>query len=358
MKVYYIAGTYESCGYVRCIQPMQANGWDGDKITIHSQRPNPNKMMQGAMNADIVVFHRPVQKEMYEAALLLKEAGKKIVMDNDDTYRANSGVPVQMFGKDREKLDVAVEFMDSQLKKFAGIADMVTVTTDFLKKEYEEVNKNVVVLPNCVDPFDWNEPEKNDTGKTRILITGSVASNRDYENIIPLLEKLKERDDVQVVLQALPADKEDLKESREMYRPELDFWNQYNVEWYPFMKLTDYLEFLPTLKIDIMLIPRYDNYFNRCKSNLKFLEASMCKMATVAQSFPDGNSPYEVDKEDTENIILASNSQDWIDKVIDLLDNPKKIGILKEKSHNYVLNKYDINKCGHRWKSAYKSLFK
>lgn len=356
MKVYYIGGSYESCSYVRCIQPLQANGWDGDKVTIHAQRPNPNTMMQGAMNADIIVFHRPVQKEMYDAALLLKEAGKKIVMDNDDTYKSNAGVPVQMFGKDRERLDTAVGFIDSQLKKFAGIADMVTVTTEFLKKEYEEVNKNVVVLPNCVDPFDWDEPVKNDTGKTRILITGSVASNKDYENIIPLLEKLKERKDVQLVLQALPADHPSLKESREMYKPEIDFWKQYDVEWYPFMKLTDYLEFIPTLKIDIMLIPRYDNYFNRCKSNLKFLEASMCKMATVAQSFPDGNSPYEVDKEDTENMILATTPDDWVNKVTHLLDNPQEVDILKEKSYNYVLNKYDINKCGYKWKEAYKTI--
>lgn len=356
MKVYYFANTYESCGYVRCLQPLQANGWDGDKISLHSPKPSPERMMKGALAADIVVFHRPIKKEMYDAAILLKQAGKKIVMDNDDTYRSNSGVPVQMFGKDRENLDKAINHIDTQLKEFAKIADLVTVTTEFLKKEYEEYCKNVIVLPNCIDPFDWDEPAKNDTGKTRILITGSVASNKDYENIIPLLEKLKERKDVQLVLQALPADKEELKESREMYKPELDFWGQYDVEWYPFMKLTDYLEFLPTLKIDIMLIPRHDNYFNRCKSNLKFLEASMCKMATVAQSFPDGNSPYEVDKEDTENLILASNPQDWIDKVIDLLDNPEKIDILKEKSHNYVLNKYDINKCGHKWAEAYKTI--
>lgn len=356
MKVYFIAGSYESCGYVRCMQPLQANGWDGDKITLSSQRPDANKMMQGAMNADIVVFHRPYKKEMYDAAMLLKQAGKKIVMDNDDTYRSNSGVPVQMFGKDREKLDKAINIFDTNLKEFAKIADLVTVTTKFLKKEYEEVNKNVVVLPNCVDPFDWNEPEKNDTGKTRILITGSVASNKDYTNIIPLLEKLKEREDVQIVLQALPADHPSLKESREVYKPEIEFWNQYNVEWYPFMPLTEYLEFIPTLKIDIMLIPRHDNYFNRCKSNLKFLEASMCKMATVAQSFPDGNSPYEVDKEDAENLILATTPQDWVDKVTDLLDNKKKIDILKEKSHEYVLNKYDINKCGAKWKEAYKTI--
>jgi len=356
MRVYFIAGTYESCGYVRCLQPLQANGWDGDRVTRFSPKPDPQRMIQGAMNADIVVFHRPIQKEMYEAAKLLKEAGKKIVMDNDDTYRANSGVPVQMFGKDREKLDTAIGYINEQLKKFAELADMVTVTTEFLKKEYEQWNKNVVVLPNCVDPFDWDEPVTNDTGKIRLLITGSVASNKDYENIIPLLDKLKDRKDVQIILQALPADKPELKESREVYKPEIEFWNKYNVEWYPFMSLNEYLEFLPTLKADIMLIPRHDNYFNRCKSNLKFLEASMCKMATVAQSFPDGNSPYEVDKEDREYMLLATTPEDWTRGVIDLLDNPSQIDILKEKAHNYVKNKYDINKNAHKWADAYKTL--
>lgn len=356
MKVYYIGGAYESCYYVRCLQPLQANGWDGDKISLYSKKADPQTMIKGAMNADIIVFHRPIQKEMYEAAILLKEAGKKIVMDNDDTYQTNSGVPVQMFGKDREKLDTAIGHIDAQLKKFAELADMVTVTTEFLKKEYQMVNKNVVVLPNCVDPFDWEEPIKNDTGKIRILITGSVASNKDYENIIPLLEKLRARKDVQLVLQALPADKPGLEETRKIYEPELDFWKQYNVEWYPFMTLTDYLEFIPTLKVDIMLIPRHDNYFNRCKSNLKFLEASMCKMATVAQSFPDGNSPYEVNEADKEYMILATTPEDWTNKVLDLLDNPEKIDILKEKAHDYVLQNYNINNNAYKWKNTYKTI--
>lgn len=357
MKVYYIGGAYESCYYVRCLQPLQANGWDGDKISLHSPKASPDKMIKGAMNADIVVFHRPIQKEMYEAAVLLKEAGKKIVMDNDDTYQSNSGVPVQMFGKDREKLDSAINHIDNQLKKFASISDLVTVTTEFLKKEYEGYCKNVVVLPNCVDPFDWDEPEVNDTGKVRLLVTGSVASNRDYENLIPLLEKLKDRKDVQLVLQALPADKPDLQQAREMYKPELDFWNQYNVEWYPFMTLPEYIEFVQKLKIDIMLIPRHDNYFNRCKSNLKFLEASMCKMATVAQSFPDGNSPYETNPNDIENLVLATDSQDWVDKVLELIDNKQKRDILKNKSHKYVLENYDINKQSYKWKEAYKKIY-
>jgi len=356
MRVYFIGGSYESCYYVRCLQPLQANGWDGDKISLYSPKASPENMIKGAMQADVIVFHRPIKQEMYDAAVLLKQAGKKIVMDNDDTYRANSGVPVQMFGKDREKLDHAISHIDTQLKKFAELADLVTVSTEFLKKEYESVNKNVQVLPNCVDPFDWEEPTKNDTGKTRILITGSVASNKDYENIIPLLDMLKGREDVQIILQALPADKPELKETREIYKPELDFWKQYNVEWYPFMSLTDYLEFIPQLKVDIMLIPRHDNYFNRCKSNLKFLEASMCKMVTVAQSFPDGNSPYEANEYDAQNLILATTPDDWTYKVMELIDNPQRRAILSEKAYTYVKENYDINKNANKWKETYNKL--
>lgn len=357
MKVYYVGGSYESCYYVRCLQPLQANGWDGDKTSLYSPKANPQKMTQGAMNADIVVFHRPINQDAIELANLLKEAGKKIVMDNDDTYRENSGVPVQMFGKDREKLDKAISTLDSRLKAFASISDMVTVSTEFLRKEYEDVNKNVVVLPNCVDPFDWELSEENGTGKVRILITGSVASNKDYENIIPLLEKLKERKDVQIILQALPADHPSLKESREVYKPEIEFWNKYNVEWYPFMPLTEYLEFIPKLKADIMLIPRHDNYFNRCKSNLKFLEASMAGLATVAQSFPDGQSPYEVNEKDREHLILATTPEDWTEKVLELIDNPVKLDTLKRKAHAYVKENYDININGIKWKEAYNKLY-
>ena len=356
MRVYFIGGSYLSCQYVRCLIPTIAGGWDGDKTSLRQPKRPAQEMMKGAMAADVIVFHRPIQKEMYEAALLLKQAGKKIIMDNDDTYRSDSGVPVQMFGKDRELLDKAINKIDEALKRFAGICDMVTVTTEFLKKEYQEYCKNVVVLPNCVDLDDWEEPAVNDTGKIRLGIVGSVASNLDYKNIIPLLDKLKERKDVQIVLLALPAKHPSMVEARKMYEPEIKFWEQYDVEWHPFMTQVDYLPFLANLKLDIMLIPRDDNYFNRCKSNLKFLEASMCKMATVAQSFPDGNSPYEVDKDDVENLVLATDSQDWVDKVIDLLDNKNKLDILKEKAYRHVKDKYNIENNIIKWKEAYSTI--
>lgn len=350
MKIYFIGGQYQSCYYVRCLIPLIANGWDGDKTSIRSPVASSEQMFQGAMNADVIVFHRPTDEKKLEAAKLLKLAGKKIVMDNDDTYREDSGVPLQMLATEKRTTEDVAKYMNNILIEFAKISDLVTVSTEFLKTEYEQYNKNVVVLPNTVDESDWDKPIKNKSKKVRIGIVGSVASHKDYEPIIPLLNILKDRNDTQLVLFALPPKKAGFERLNELYKPETEFWNQYNVEWQPFVNIQDYFDTLNNLKLDIMLIPRQDNYFNRCKSNLKFLEASMLEIPVIAQTFGDGNSPYDVDKE---VVILAKTPEEWIEKTLVLIEDKgrKKIG---KKNKKYVLKKYSINNNSHLWKNEYK----
>lgn len=357
MKVYYIGMGYKSCYYVRCLQPLIYNGWDGETKTLRMRKVSNEQMFKDAIKADVIVFHRPIDKKMTEAAILLKQAGKKIVMDNDDTYSKNSGVPTQMFGALDDELKKAVHNIDVQLKKFASVADMVTVSTQTLSEEYREINKNVVVLPNCVDPLDWDKPKRNDTDVVRIGLVGSVASNKDYEQIIPLLDILKDNKKVQLVLFALPHKAEDTKWAVEAYKPEFDFWAKYNVEWAPFCQIEDYMRTLNNLKLDIMLIPRHDNYFNRAKSNVKFLEASMLAIPVIAQSFSDGTSPYEVNPADAENMILCKTEQDWIDKTLELVENKDKRVSLGEKAREYTITNYNIRNNAHKWADAYKTLW-
>lgn len=352
MKVYFIGATYESCYYVRCFLPLVANGWDGDKTSMRRSRVNAEQMMQGAMASDVIVFHRPLQKEMLQAAILLKQAGKKIVMDNDDTYRKDSGVPTNMFKPLKDKLDKAIEGIDASLKEFAKIADLVTVSTEFLAEEYREFNKNVLVLPNCVEPYDWEEPLKNEGDKVRIGIVGSVASNQDYKSIIPLLDILKNRKDVQLVLFALPIKAKETELAQEIYKPEYEFWAQYEPEWHHFVPIYEYQEKLNSLRLDIMLIPRFESYFNKAKSNVKFLEASMCEIATIAQSFSDGNSPYEKDS----NLVLANTEQEWIEKTIELIENKTLRDTIAKEARKYVLRNYNINNKAHLWEQAYANI--
>jgi glycosyltransferase involved in cell wall biosynthesis len=98
-----------------------------------------------------------------------------------------------------------------------------------------------------------------------------------------------------------------------------------------------------------MLIPRKDNYFNRCKSNIKFLEASMLEIPVVATSFKNG--PYE---ELTTDIGLKAKNDDEFRVFTEMLiDNEylrRKIGI---NAKEYVLKHYSIKDNAHLWAEAY-----
>lgn len=355
LKVFFLGGVYESCYLVRCLIPMLANLWDGDRTDLERRPPNPQKIEKGLVAADIVVFHRPLDARVLALAKDLKKAGKKIVMDNDDTYVEDSGVPLQMITRLRDDLKDKLDIFEKNLKEFAKTCDMVTVSTPFLKTEYEEHCKNVVVLPNCVDKRDWFVPKKNPGDIVRIGLIGSVASNRDYECIIPLLDSLKGRKDVQLVLFALPEHNIENKLVVEMYKPEFEFWSKYSPEWRPLVQRKDYAFALNNLRLDMALIPRNDSYFNRCKSNLKFLEAAMCKIPVVAQGFEDGMSPYQ-GEEDSKYMLIAKNADEWKEAVEKLIADKNLRDTMGEKAYNYVIEKYDISNNSHLWVEAYKTL--
>jgi glycosyltransferase involved in cell wall biosynthesis len=335
---------------------MVANGWDGDKTSMRTPPVEAKRKFDGAMASDVVVFHRPAQYAMLEAAKLLKKAGKKIVFDNDDTYIKNSGVPKQMFGVEERVIDERIQEIDDLLKQFASIADLVTVTTPFLAKEYESVNPNIKILPNFVEPYDWDdEILRNEGDKVRIGMVGSVAANRDYDSVKNILKKLSRRKDIQLVLFALPPDKEGYALARKVYAPEIKFWDKMNVEWQHFVPMADYIETLNSLRLDLMLIPRRDNYFNRCKSNIKFLEASMLEIPVIAQGFSDGNSPYEADKD---FLKLAITEKDWEKYIAELVDNKALRREMGKRARDYVIDTYNINDHAHKWREAYQELNK
>lgn len=345
MKVYYCNSYLEGCWYVRCLMPMIAGGWDGDKWSLREQRNLPPTQTKATLDAEVVVFHRPGDDRSLKVAQLLRLAGKKIVMDNDDTYK----------GIDAQKLGAKFQEIDNAIDSFIPFADLVTCSTEYLAKEYRQLNPNVVVLPNCVDPDDWPEPLKNETNKVRIGFVGSVALNGDFDEFKPTLMRLNERDDVQIVLFALPPKIDETKMVQKLYADDYKFWESLNIEWQPFVMMQDYFDTLNNLKLDIMVIPRKDDYFNRCKSNLKFLEASMLEVPTVAQGFEDGNSPYQ-DPEDAKHMVVVTENSKWDEVLDDLIKNKEKRIEMGKKAKEYVLERYDINKNIWRWEEAYKSI--
>jgi glycosyltransferase involved in cell wall biosynthesis len=344
------------CYNVRCLFPLQANGWDGFRTTFLPSQMTPEHQAQAAADADIVVFHRPDRKQKLEAARLMKKQGKKIVFDNDDTNKDHGGFKFNDY-MDEERLRVGVERIDEALDSFIKEADLVTCTTKFLADEYKKLNDNVVILPNCIDPFYFDEPKRNEEDVVRIGITGSVGTTSDLEVLKPIVEHYQNDPRVRIVLLSMPTMGSDTI-MKELYEDEYKFWSTINMEWHTFIPADEYYDYLNDLKLDMVIIPRYNSLFNRCKSNLKFLENSMLEIPSIGQAFSTGDSPYQQNPEDQKYLLLADTFPEWIEQMEKLITNKELRREMGRKAREYVEANYDINKKGHLWKEAYELLLK
>lgn len=358
MRVYYISSGLQGCYAVRCLFPLMANGWDGDQTSISIDQKTPENKSIASQQADVVVFHRPETKDKLEIARMLKGIGKKIVFDNDDTFKDNGGYRFNEY-MDKKRFEQGMETLDTHIDTFVKEADLVTCSTEFLAEEYRKIHNNVVVLPNCIDPFYFDEPLRNENGKTRIGIVGSMGVTADLDVCKPIIKHFRDREDIEIVLYSLPVHRED-NITRELYSEEykfLDTLKEYtNVIWQPFTDFQNYYDILNQLRLDIAIIPRADNYFNRCKSNLKFLEMSMLEIPCISQGFPDGQSPYERDPEDAKHQIIVKDN--WIEAIEGLAQDKEKQREMGRKAREYVEQKYNIEKNAHKWEEAYQTLFK
>lgn len=326
MKVYYNMGIYEGCNYVRCLLPLINNGWDGDYTSLLGKRVSEKQILNGMLDADIIVMQRPFEKARKDVFNALKQAGKKIVVDNDDTYKVNVG-----------QLEKLRKEVSDSMDWFYANADLVTTTTQFLADEYSKLNKNVVVLPNCVDPDDFPKPIKNKGKKVRLGLIGSVVGTNDFDHIVPLLKELSELPNVEIVVMSTKPN-------------DGNFFDTIKVEWHEPVKVAQYFDKINELKLDIMLIPRKEGYFNKCKSNLKFLEASMFEIPCITDDWKD--NPYT---KDADYLVMTHN---WSKDLYDLINDKEARKLIGKRAKKYVLKNYNIKDKAVNWENAYKELIK
>ena len=108
---------------------------------------------------------------------------------------------------------------------------------------------------------------------------------------------------------------------------------------------------------DVAVIPRKDSYFNRCKSNVKFLEMSLLHIPVIAQGFKDGQSPYQQNGEDKLMTVVVDNKA-WYKTIIKVKSNYEQYKQLADKAHDYTVKNYNIREYAKEWKNILLKLAK
>lgn len=345
IKAFHVTGVWSGNYYYRCYLPALANGWDVSNENIDGAPNNGQEFVRKLDNSQIVLFQRPNSETPVELMSLAKQKNKIVLFDDDDTFKIGEGIVPE----NDEEMENAIR-INKNREKALRLAHGAITTTEVLANELRQFNNNVVVIPNCIDPEDEGEVLENTTERPRILILGSVVSNDDWHIAKKAILQIADR--VTFVLMGTPKDGEE-----GAYSEDMKFWNSLpHIEKIGFTPFGDYYNVIMETMADVAIAPRADNYFNRCKSNLKFLEVSLFEIPFIGQAFDDELSPYQVNPEDRNYLKLAKTEEDWCTILEDFLANIPAYKEMGKKAKEYVMREYDINKHAHKYVEFYQSL--
>lgn len=348
----------------------------------------------------IVHFHRTIGSDYDNTPNLIKSLrslGIVVIGDIDDYWLPTKEHPIHQLiisNKLHEKIIANLK-----------VCDYVTTTTELFANEIRKFNKNVIVLPNAVDPTDaqFNEPTLP-SEKIRIGWLGGSSHLHDLKLLDGMVSKLSPiQDKLQYHLcgfdirgQITEINRQTGERTQRPIKPEETVWVKYeNIFTNDYKIITErYKNYLNTFvendyvgvenenyvrvwtrpvtsyaknysKFDISLAPIKNHIFNRMKSQLKVIEAGFYKKALIASNV----GPYTIDLKHAMkngqftdgNALLVDetrNHSDWAKNIKKLVDNPNMITDLGERLYETVKDTYDLNNVTRTRAEFYKSLIK
>jgi glycosyltransferase involved in cell wall biosynthesis len=196
-------------------------------------------------------------------------------------------------------------------------------STQYLADHGRKYNGNVHVIPNCINPFLWKMEPRSSNGKVRIGWVGGATHEGDLKIVKDVLyELLSAHPNLEVMICSGPPPDWPKHERLLLVN-----------KW---VTIDKYPEMVKSLNFDIGIAPLRDNYFNRSKSNLRFLEMSAMKIPTVASSV----EPF---KHDFCGYLCATD-QEWFDTLSMLITSPSQREQDGLKAYDQVTTKFNLDK--------------
>jgi hypothetical protein len=226
---------------------------------------------------DGVFIQRPSIAPHLDIVRSAKLLGVPVWIDlDDDIFSIPDDNPTQQLYSMNNYAHFAAECMK--------LADVVTVSTEALKTAFSRFSTNIQVIPNAFDDYffsKWKRERDPARGKPVVLWRGSNSHDYDLLKIVgsvrPYAEKHPEWHWVflghkpWVLTQDLPKEK----------------WN--HVGWNS--SVAGYLNTLNRIQPTIVIVPLVDHGFNRCKSNIAWIEGTFANAAVIAPRWESWDRP-------------------------------------------------------------------
>ncbi len=316
-------------------------------------------------NFDIVCFHQCLftssfQEEVWKMIIYCKKQyGTKFVLDIDDYWDYHKNHPAR-------EACVFNMFPEKMMMNFK-LFDYVTTTTEYFKniiKDYFPEDK-IYVFENAISSNDEQfSTKKNKSDKLRIGLTGGSSHTEDIKQLLEFPKYLTEKqlDEIELVFcgydnknaENVVIDETGKVVDRQPLADKDNWWVQTENKFKQDVKHYKRIETKDIMKgefgkiyedIDVLLVPLTNNKFNRCKSELKFIEAGFTNTAVISSKvIPYSN--FGVNEEDC-LFVKEATPQAWakaIKKILREKDLFYKIRDINSLRVKYSRNLEDITK--------------
>lgn len=283
-------------------------------------------------NYDIVY----IQREAFMTSSVFfeekfKKSGAKLVFDFDDA----------IWNLDISDANKKFSWLKNPGKtaKIISLCDLVIAGNRYLADYAHNYNKNVVIIPTTIDTDVYKKNLRQGTRKDTICIgwSGSITTIKHFEYAIPFLKKLKEKFGEKLSVKVI---------GDSFYKNE-----ELGVAGIAWNKENEVAE-LSTFDIGIMPLP--DDEWAKGKCGLKGLQY-------MALEIPCIMSPVGVNTEiisDGENGYLANSTEEWVEKLSLLIENPELRNRIGKEARKTVVERYSVVSQRDRYLKVFNDLLK
>lgn len=342
MRIYFIQADTEGCAYYRTYLPGVALSKVPGVEVVASPEVEGDRFIRWA---DLIVWQRQHKDELVPHRQLARRLGKVQLYDIDDLLDEIPEWSPQYSHYPRGCRALA------NVHEWIRACDHLIVPTRPLGEAYRErTGQEFTVVPNGVD-FSRYRRKDNESGKLRIGWAGSTTHARDLaEAQYALFRILEERPDAELVLMGYDAG---WKHQLAASGTPKDLALLRRIDFYPWLPdPVRYPQALANLRLDVAIAPLLAGHpFNRCKSNVKFLEYAALELPVVASRA----EPY-LEIEDGVTGFLASSPYEFYTKLRALAEDPALRRAIGRAARAYAQSRYDISATAGRLLEVCRSL--
>ena len=336
IAVYSLDAPEFACAHLRLIAPTEALT---DSVELrwganHTSSQQVSIDTSLAAWADLIIIQRffPMPHTISQMERILA-AGKPIIYETDDLV-----MEVPTTNPHQKGADAATPYILDLIAKAAA----VTVSTEEMKRAFAHLHKEIHILPNLLDQRLWSAPITAKPPHAPVVI--GYAGTPDHKADLHLLEEVLERISAKygnrVAFCFMGCYTERIRR--------LPGFSSFFFE----PGYANYAETIQQAGIDIGLVPLEDNRFNRCKSNIKWLEYSVCGIAGVYSDLP----PYAAVNQGETGILVQDSPQAWFDALEDLICHPEKRKRIARQAREEVLKNYTVRSKAHLYLETYRHI--